>query len=468
MAMKAILLSLVASCLGEAVHEKLLEAEQMEVNSMVDGHGAVEVADEKPFWKKGQKYDPEVEQALKSANLSKDERAEVEKTLDELLNKSNLTKRSSLLQVEKPSTALKNHSESVSVKGTDPRLKALNDQHGNLTRYVHGQADIVAHTSADLSRNQEEVDKQAMEVAAAGELYDKAHQESKRAEDAYKAHLVAVAVAKKRRDDLKKKTDDAKKTLEQMEPKYNAAEYQLGILLSKTPELKDHARTKEDEEAKKGDELENAAQKKKDMQDKLAGDDKALQAAIAKLNGLNTDLKRVEEKVEKWSAASALHAPFAAFAAALLVRLVGLQGQSSALNGLKGCVASADPLVVSLAGAPEAVLLARGSRSVAVDKANLRLLWPEAPGMYPSHTDSSLVTVSPRSSAPGLEVKDLQTGEWFNVEEALAPNECLLFAGDPLDYASSHKYPALMHRPAVCSSPQLSWTEALRRPRRQS
>ena len=77
MAMKAILLSLVASCLGEAVHEKLLEAEQMEVNSMVDGHGAVEVADEKPFWKKGQKYDPEVEQALKSANLSKDERAEV-------------------------------------------------------------------------------------------------------------------------------------------------------------------------------------------------------------------------------------------------------------------------------------------------------------------------------------------------------------------------------------------------------
>ncbi|CAJ1378903.1 unnamed protein product [Effrenium voratum] len=318
MAMKAMLLSLVASCLGEAVHEKLLEAEQMEVNSMVDGHGAVEVADEKPFWKKGQKYDPEVEQALKSANLSKDERAEVEKTLDELLNKSNLTKRSSLLQVEKPSTALKNHSESVSVKGTDPRLKALNDQHGNLTRYVHGQADIVAHTSADLSRNQEEVDKQAMEVAAAGELYDKAHQESKRAEDAYKAHLVAVAVAKKHRDDLKKKTDDAKKTLEQMEPKYNAAEYQLGILLSKTPELKDHARTKEDEEAKKGDELENAAQKKKDMQDKLSGDDKALQAAIAKLNGLNTDLKRVEEKVEKWSAASALHAPFAAFAAALL------------------------------------------------------------------------------------------------------------------------------------------------------
>mmetsp|Transcript_85185 Transcript_85185/g.204125 ORF Transcript_85185/g.204125 Transcript_85185/m.204125 type:complete len:311 (-) Transcript_85185:243-1175(-) len=299
--------------------------EERPASLALDSQGAVEqVSEEKPFWKKSQKYDAEVEQALKSANLSKDERAEVEKTLDELLNKSNLTKRESLVQVEKPvyvknhTVALKNHTDTVSVKGTDPRLKALDDQHDNLTRYVHSQAETVARTSADLSRNQEEIDKQAMEVAAAGELYDKAHEESKRAEDGYKAHMVAVAVAKKRRDDLKKKTDEAKKTLEQMQPKYNAAEYQLGILLSKTPELKDHARAKEDEEEKKGDQLENAAQKKKDMQDKLAGDDKALQAAIAKLNGLNTDLKRVEEKVEKWSAASALHAPFAAFAAALL------------------------------------------------------------------------------------------------------------------------------------------------------
>ncbi|CAE7213759.1 F6H1-1 [Symbiodinium necroappetens] len=80
----------------------------------------------------------------------------------------------------------------------------------------------------------------------------------------------------------------------------------------------------------------------------------------------------------------------------------------------------------------------------------LRMLRPDSPGMYPAHTDSSLITVAPKSSAPGLEVKDLQTGEWFNVEDLLNDGEALLFVGDPLDYASGHRYPALMHRPAVC------------------
>merc|ERR1712032_106372 len=36
------------------------------------------------------------------------------------------------------------------------------------------------------------------------------------------------------------------------------------------------------------------------------------------------------------------------------------------------------------------------------------------------------------------------------IEEHLKPDECLVFIGDPADYASSHRYPALMHRPAVC------------------
>eukprot|EP00434_Breviolum_minutum_P021056 symbB.v1.2.018577.t1/scaffold1486.1/size115809/2 len=141
------------------------------------------------------------------------------------------------------------------------------------------------------------------------------------------------------------------------------------------------------------------------------------------------------------------------------VRLVGLAGSLASLNGLKadfykmgaGCVIQTSPVVVSLGGAPQAVLHATGSQSVTVELANLRLLCSQAPGMYPAHTDSSLLTLAPRSSAAGLEVKDLQTGEWFNVEEALQPEECLLFSGDPLDYASGHEYPALMHRPAVCS-----------------
>ncbi|CAK9060225.1 Teneurin-1 (Ten-1) (Protein Odd Oz/ten-m homolog 1) (Tenascin-M1) (Ten-m1) (Teneurin transmembrane protein 1) [Cleaved into: Ten-1 intracellular domain (IDten-1) (Ten-1 ICD) [Durusdinium trenchii] len=147
-----------------------------------------------------------------------------------------------------------------------------------------------------------------------------------------------------------------------------------------------------------------------------------------------------------------LQAPARAPAIGTHVRLVGLQGAEASLNGLKGCVtdADADTAVVSLSGAPEAVLHQRASETVTVQLGHLRVLWSQAPGMYPAHTDSSLVTLAPRSSAPGLEVKDLQTGEWFNVEEALLPDDCLLFVGDPLDYASAHQYPALMHRPAVC------------------
>ena len=34
---------------------------------------------------------------------------------------------------------------------------------------------------------------------------------------------------------------------------------------------------------------------------------------------------------------------------------------------------------------------------------NLRLLDSKAPGMYPAHTDSSLLTLAPKSSSPGLE-----------------------------------------------------------------
>ncbi|CAE7448386.1 F6'H2 [Symbiodinium natans] len=134
------------------------------------------------------------------------------------------------------------------------------------------------------------------------------------------------------------------------------------------------------------------------------------------------------------------------------VRLVNLQGGEATLNGCKGVVAGMDKddFQVSLAGAPEAVLSARGTRSIVVRQDKLRLLRPDAPGMYPAHTDSSLITVAPKSSAPGLEVKDLQTGEWFNIEDMLQVGEALLFVGDPLDYASGHRYPALMHRPAVC------------------
>jgi len=57
--------------------------------------------------------------------------------------------------------------------------------------------------------------------------------------------------------------------------------------------------------------------------------------------------------------------------------------------------------------------------------------------------------VAPRSLAPGLEAKDLNTGEWFRIEERLQADECIVFVGDPIDYVSSHRYRALMHRAAI-------------------
>eukprot|EP00435_Cladocopium_sp_Y103_P005933 s3727_g1.t3 len=293
---------------GSILDEKVLESVASgAVQLTLDGSGeleSVQVApaaeSEKPFWKKSPKYDEDVEKTLESANLTKEERSEVEKNLDELLNHTNVSAlveafaRASLVQSENHTVALRNRSGSVTVKGTDPKLKVLNDQHDNLTRMVHGQADVVAHTSANLAKNNEEMDKQEMEVAHAGELYNKAHGDSLRAEKALKDHLVALAIAKKRRDDLKRKADEARRVLEQVGPQYNAAQYHLDILMSRTPGLKDHAKSKLSDEDKMEDLLEAEEKKKKDMQAKSAGDDAALQAAIAKLNGLNGDLKRIE------------------------------------------------------------------------------------------------------------------------------------------------------------------------------
>jgi len=322
---------------GSILDEKVLEsvasgAVQLSLDGTLEQVEVAPTADfnsQKPFWKKAQKYDDEVEKTLDAANLSKDERAEVEKNLDELLNHTNVSalveafSKAALVQSENHTVALRNKSGSVTVKGTDPKLKTLNEQHDNLTRLVHGQADVVAHTSASLTRNNEEINKQELEVAHAGDLYDKAHGDSMRAEKALKDHLVALAIAKKRRDDLKRKADEAQRVLEQVGPQYNAAQYHLDILMSKTPGLKDHAKSKVGQEDKMEEALEGEEKKRKDMQAKLAGDDAALQAAIAKLNGLNTDLKRIEDKIEHWNAAR----PCAAAAMPLLLVILGFSGQ---------------------------------------------------------------------------------------------------------------------------------------------
>lgn len=144
-------------------------------------------------------------------------------------------------------------------------------------------------------------------------------------------------------------------------------------------------------------------------------------------------------------------------AAGTSVRLVMLAGEDGALNGAKGTVlssaGSAAEVELDAKTTPRAVVAARGSSRIRVPLSNLRVIDQDAPGMYPAHADSSLVTVAPRSTAAGLEAKDLRTGEWFRLEERMRDDECLIFLGDPLDYASGHRYRALMHRPAVPCAP---------------
>eukprot|EP00747_Dinoflagellata_sp_TGD_P067271 gnl/TRDRNA2_/TRDRNA2_155193_c1_seq4.p1 gnl/TRDRNA2_/TRDRNA2_155193_c1~~gnl/TRDRNA2_/TRDRNA2_155193_c1_seq4.p1 ORF type:complete len:458 (-),score=70.92 gnl/TRDRNA2_/TRDRNA2_155193_c1_seq4:153-1526(-) len=164
-------------------------------------------------------------------------------------------------------------------------------------------------------------------------------------------------------------------------------------------------------------------------------------------------LIRYDEPEKNLGASDAFVPPSTPPAVGETVRIVGLEGAHSALNGLRGSVieSDADGALVSVSQAPKAVLGCRPgtANSHRVATANMRLIDPNTPGVYAAHTDSSLVTIAPKSSVPGLEVKDLRSGEWFRIEERMRPDECLVFLGDPLDYASAHRYRALMHRPAV-------------------
>lgn len=75
----------------------------------------------------------------------------------------------------------------------------------------------------------------------------------------------------------------------------------------------------------------------------------------------------------------------------------------------------------------------------------------------PAHPDSSLLTLSPKSSADALEIKtkDLQ---WVNIETALKPNEVMIFAGECLARLTNNYYWSLLHRPAITTMQQLPST----------
>jgi isopenicillin N synthase-like dioxygenase len=72
---------------------------------------------------------------------------------------------------------------------------------------------------------------------------------------------------------------------------------------------------------------------------------------------------------------------------------------------------------------------------------------------FPTHTDSSLVTLAPRASVSGLAVRHFKTCKWLRVERQMAKDEAVLFCGDALSFLSRHYFPACMHRPDGLESP---------------
>lgn len=68
--------------------------------------------------------------------------------------------------------------------------------------------------------------------------------------------------------------------------------------------------------------------------------------------------------------------------------------------------------------------------------------------VFPDHTDSSLVTLAPRSSWPALEMRSFASRQWSCVEQQMSPHQAVLFVGDTGAYHTSNVFPAPLHRPS--------------------
>lgn len=68
---------------------------------------------------------------------------------------------------------------------------------------------------------------------------------------------------------------------------------------------------------------------------------------------------------------------------------------------------------------------------------------------FPSHTDSSLITIAPKSSMSALEMKRFDSGAWVCVEDQMSERDLVIFFGDAGAYLSGNTYPAPLHRPSV-------------------
>ena len=72
------------------------------------------------------------------------------------------------------------------------------------------------------------------------------------------------------------------------------------------------------------------------------------------------------------------------------------------------------------------------------------------------HCDNTLLTLAPRGSSVGLEVRSPLDGRSFSPESSMSADELLIFAGDSLSYLSSGRVPALMHRVVPPPPPPIS------------
>lgn len=50
--------------------------------------------------------------------------------------------------------------------------------------------------------------------------------------------------------------------------------------------------------------------------------------------------------------------------------------------------------------------------------------------IWPAHSDSSLITIAPRSTLPALEMKRFDTGEWVCPEDFMGEEHMAVFMGD--------------------------------------
>lgn len=74
----------------------------------------------------------------------------------------------------------------------------------------------------------------------------------------------------------------------------------------------------------------------------------------------------------------------------------------------------------------------------------------------PDHADSSILTVSPRSTAPALDIQ--AGGEWIEIEQQFTDNQVIVFGGECLARLTNNYYPAMVHRPNIKAMQQMSET----------